>query len=229
MRQDLLNKINDFSKSLAKVSIWKNSKDAFGHIVTYEKGKEKIAKEDYIYEFYCYMKIIEDLDKNPNHTVKFKNGNGFFPKKPATKKDRPYFVLEVDKKEVLQICSGTKIQTKLTNINKAPDISFQSMEADYELPSYKNILAIYDAKYSLSKNTNSFQEGQMVLFSDMIKLLKLKKPIDISIYFTDYKDFKGNCLITNRKTFTNDLVLLKYYKMTIVEDFDEKKKINVIK
>jgi hypothetical protein len=49
------------------------------------------------------------------------------------------------------------------------------------------------------------------------------------MHFTDFKDFKGNCLITNKKSLTNDLDLLKYYKMTIIEDFDEKQKINVIK
>jgi hypothetical protein len=229
MRQDLLDKINDLAVSIAKVSSWSNSKDAFGHIIIDKKGVEKVAQKDYIYEFYCYMKIIEDLDKKPNHKIKFIKGNGIFPKKPVLKNNRPYFILKVDRKEVFQICSGTKIQTKIINITKAPDISFQSMTADDKLPSHKDILAIYDAKYSQSKNVNSFQEGQMVLFSDMIKLLKLKKPTDISMYFTDFKDFKGNCLITNKKSLTNDLDLLKYYKMTIIEDFDEKQKINVIK
>ena len=229
MRQDLLDKINALAGSLAKVSSWKNSQDAFGHIIEIKKnGVEKVAQKDYIYEFYCYMKIIEDLEKKSNHKIKFIKGNGIFPKKPVPKINRPYFVLEVNSIPVFQICTGTKIQTKLSNIQKAPDISFQKIDSDPASPLYKEILAIYDAKYSESTKENSFQEGQMVLFSDMIKLLKLKKPEDITPYFTDYKDFKGNCLITNKKTFTNNLILLEHYKMAVVEDFEEGKKHNVI-
>lgn len=229
MRQDLLNKINDLAVSLAKVSTWKNSKDAFGHIVTYESGKEKIAEDNYIYEFYCYMKIIEDLNKKANHEIKFVKANGIFPKKPVIKKNRPYFVLEVDKKEVFQICSGTQIQTKISNIKKAPDISFQSMTSDDDLPLYNDILAIYDAKYSESKKTISFQEGQMVLFNRMIRLLQKENPANIEKYYTDYIDFKGNCLLTNKKSYTTDIDELNEEKITVIEDFDDKKTFNVIK
>jgi len=229
MRKDLLDKINSFADSLAKVSTWKNSKDAFGNIIEYKNGVEKVSQSDYIYEFYCYMKIIEDLNKKSNQNVKFIKGNGIFPRKPVIKKNRPYFILEVDNKEIFQICSGTQIQTKLKNIKKAPDISFQSITSDDDLPSYNDILAIYDAKYSESKKAISFQEGQMVLFNRMIRLLRQENPTNIEIYYTDYIDFKGNCLITNKKSYTTDIDELNEEKITVIEYFDEKQKFNAIK
>lgn len=229
MRQDLLDRINQIAKSLDKASKWKNSEDAFGHIVIDDRGTKKIAEDNYIYEFYCLMKIIEDLNKRTNHEIKFKNENGIFPKKPASKNNRPYFILEVDGKEIFQICSGTNIQTKLTNVTKAPDISFQTMESDSILPLCKDILAIYDAKYSDSKSAKSYQEGQMALFNRMIRLLELEKPKSIEKYLTDYFAFSGNCILTNGKSYTTDVNELKEEMITAVEDFDIGKTFNVIK
>jgi hypothetical protein len=228
MRQDLLNKINDLAVSLAKVSTWNTSKDAFGHIIKYNDGKEKIAEDNYIYEFYCLMKIIEDLHRNPNHKIKFIKGNGIFPRNPTSKKNKPYFVLEANNKEIFQICSGTQIQTVHTDVKKAPDISFQSMTSNNELPSYKDVLVIYDAKYSEAKGDKSFQEGQMALFNRMIRLLKLETPTQISYYFTHYSNFNGNCILTNKKSYTDDVAELRAESITVVQDFDENKIFSVI-
>lgn len=228
MRQDLLDEINSLADSLANVSSWKTSKDAFGHIIIESKGIEKVAKKDYIYEFYCYMKIIEDLNKKTNQNIKFVIGNGIFPRNPASKTNRPYFVLEKDNSELFQICSGTQIQTIISDFKKAPDISFQKISSDPDLPNYEDVIAIYDAKYSESSSLKSFQEGQMVLFSDMIRLLNLQIAGDLTSYYTNFNEFKGNCLVTNKKSFTSDLNLLNYYKMVVIEDFDEVKKFRVI-
>lgn len=228
MRQDLLDEINLLADSLAKVSEWKNSKDAFGHIIEETNGIEKIAKKDYIYEFYCYMKIIEDLSKKTNHTIKFIPGNMIFPKSPANKLNRPYFILVVDNIEIFQICSGTKIQSKIATAQKAPDISFQSIQSDDTLPSYKDVYAIYDAKYSDSNSNKSFQEGQMALFNKMIRFLEQNGANPIDHYYKNFTNFKGNCLITNKESYTDDKAELNEEMITVVELFDEGKTFRVI-
>lgn len=220
MRQDLLNEINLLAESLANSSVWKNSKDAFGHIVIYDNGEEKIAENNYIYEFYCYMKILEDLSKKPNHKIKFIGGNGIFPKNPVPKSNRPYFILEKDNVKIFQICSGTQIETKI-NTKKAPDISFQAIHSDPNLPNYRDILAIYDAKYSESNSAKSFQEGQMTLFNRMIRLLEQNGTNPIDHYYTDFINFKGNCLITNKKSYTDNKAELDEEMITVVEFFDQ--------
>ncbi|WKL48702.1 hypothetical protein Q1W71_02720 [Flavobacterium pectinovorum] len=223
MRQDLLDEINLLADSLAKVSAWKNSKDAFGHIIG-----EKKAQNNYIYEFYCYMKILEDLSKNPSHKINFIIGNGIFPRGPAPKSNRPYFVLEKDNIKIFQICSGTQIETKVPNIEKAPDISFQAMSSDPDLPNYEDILAIYDAKYSDSNSTKSFQEGQMSSFNKMIRFLEQDQPNIIHLYYTNFNDFKGNCLITNKQSYTDNKAELAEEMITVVEFFDQGETFRVI-
>lgn len=228
MRKDLLDEINSLADSLANVSIWKNSKDAFGHIIEEKDGVEKVAQKDYIYEFYCYMKIIEDLSKKTNHTIQFIPGNLVFPKSPSNKTARPYFILVVNGNAMFQICSGTKIQSKVPNIKKAPDISFQSIESDDDLPSHNDVYAIYDAKYSDSGAAKSFQEGQMALFSRMIRLLEQNGTTPIHGYYNHFTNFEGNCLITNKQSYTDDLEELAEEGITVVELFDKGKTFLVI-
>lgn len=230
MRQDLLNDINNFASSLAKVSIWHNSLDAFGHISeSTPSGAKVIAKDDYFYEFYCYLKIINDLNSLTNNSIVFVKNNGVFPRGPAKKTNRPYFILEHNNKELYHIQSGTKIETEIKGKTKAPDISFQLPTADPDLPDYKDVHIIYDAKYSDGSKLKSFSESQMSDFNKMIRYLKTKKANKKVLPYNSYVDFIGNCLITNKKSYTIVLAELKKERITVVEDFDIGKKYNIIK
>lgn len=230
MRQDLLDQINKFSNSLAKVSTWHNSKDAFGHLThNLSDGKKSIAADDYFYEFYCYLKVISDLNDNPDNQIDFIKNNGVFPRKTSKKTKRPFFKLTHKGVHLYDIQSGTKIETSIKGKQKAPDISFQKPNADPDLPSYEDVDIIYDAKYSASNNDKSFTESQMTDFNAMIRYIKTKKAKKIDLPYKTFTDFKGNCLITNKKSYTTNKGELKKNRITVVEDFDEGKTFNVIK
>ncbi len=229
-RQDLLDSINGFANTLAKVSKWHTSKDAFGHLLEDKKKDQKEAPSNYFYEFYCYMKVIDDLSKDIHHQIIFKKNNGIFPRKPSKKTGRPYFqLLDNYNNEIYHIQSGTKIETIVPGKTKAPDISFQKPNADPDLPSYNEVDILYDAKYSESNKLNSFSESQMSDFNKMIRYLKTTKAKKISLPFTQYSAFKGNCLLTNKKSYTNKKKELKKEKMMVIEDFDIGKSFKVLK
>lgn len=229
MRQDLLNEINNFANSLAKISVWNSTNDAFGHLLVNSTIGNKVdAKEDYFYEFYCYLKILNDLNNQPNTTIKFVKNNGIFPRGPAYKRERPYFILNHNTKDLYHIYSGIKIETKVKEKFKAPDISFQLPTADPIFPNYKEVDIIYDAKYSVASNSKSFTESQMSDFNKMIRYLKTKKAPKKKLPYNQFKGFIGNCLITNKKSYTTIKKELKKERITVVEDFDIGKTHNVI-
>lgn len=231
MRQDLLDSINGFAKTLAKVSVWKTSKDIFGHLLADKQKNQKEAQSNYFYEFYCYLKIIDDLNNDKNHQIFFVKNNGIFPKGPSKKTNRPYFQLldNNNNNAVYHIQSGTEIQTIIPDKTKSPDISFQKPTADQNLPSYKDVDIVYDAKYSDGIKLKSFSESQMSDFNKMIRYLKTKKAKKIILPYTQYSDFEGNCLITNKKSYTDKAMELKKEKMMVIEDFDIGKTFNVLK
>lgn len=229
-REDLLDSINGFANTLAKVSKWHTSKDAFGHLLKDKKNNQKEAQSNYFYEFYCYLKIIDDLNNDKNHQIVFVKNNGIFPRGPSKKTKRPYFqLLDNSYNEIYHIQSGTKIQTIVPDKTKSPDISFQKPYADPNLPSYKDVDILYDAKYSESKKLNSFTESQMSDFNKMIRYLKTTKAKKISLPFFQYSAFEGNCLITNKKSYTDKKKELKKEKMMVIEDFDIGKIFKVLK
>ena len=53
-----LKEIKDYAKSLRKASRWSNSNETIAHIQT---SKNEKTKREYIYEFYCYLRILKDL------------------------------------------------------------------------------------------------------------------------------------------------------------------------
>lgn len=229
MRQDLIDSINNFSSSLAKVSTWSSSKDAFGHLLEIKASGRKVAQDNYFYEFYCYLKVLNDLNDHPDNEIIFEKKNGIFPRGPANKTNRPFFVLKNKSIEIYHIHSGTNIKTKIKGKTKAPDISFQSPDADPDLPTYNEVDIIYDAKYSDGSKSKSFSESQMSDFNKMIRYLKTKKAKRKVLPYKAYTDFVGNCLLTNKKSYSNNIGELKKERITVVEDFDEGKTHNVVK
>jgi hypothetical protein len=68
-----------------------------------------------------------------------------------------------------------------------------------------------------------------MLFSRMIRLLELEKPFNVENYYKDFSDFKGKCIITNKKSYTQDIEELEEEKITVVQYFDIGKSILVVK
>ncbi len=218
---DILDKINKYSHYLSKATRWHNSKELISEV---ETSNTHGQKPDFIYEFKCYIRIINDLRVNNN--VKFVVGSdtgNYFPKKPAKKAGKPYFLIE-NNFNVFQLCAGTKIETAYKT-NRAPDISFQYGNAS-ETPTYKDIFMIYDAKFTnlgkkLSYNSFSY-------FVTMIKDLGLGTKKENNVVFDKFCNFDTNCIMTNTKGINENKEYHELHNLKVVEYFTLDKKFNVI-
>lgn len=214
--KQLLRALDQYAKDLKSVSVWKSSRQILGNV--------KQGKDDFIYEFYCYIRIIVDLKSNYN--LNYCAGNGIkknmFPKKPCDKKGRPYFTL-LDKKGkgIYQICAGSKIKVKHGNKYDAPDISFQSANAT-DSPTFSETKLIMDAKYC------NVSKGQYNDFAMMINNLNTVNAENEKLIFKELSGIKGNCLISFGETYTQDLDYIKSHHISAIEHFNQKNKFKII-
>ena len=149
MQDELLNEINQVAIALEDASVWCNSEKPVAHV----KSREDERAKSYIYEFYCYMRIVADLMEN--YVLEYIPGEGKFlhkfPQAPANKKGKPRFHVYEKKKSnekgslKFQLCAGTKIEGKFESENNHPDISFQKPKAS-EDPKFSDLIMIYDAR-----------------------------------------------------------------------------------
>ena len=218
---NILETINDYSKKLSKVTKWHNSKDLISDVLTINTGEEQ--KEDFTYEFKCYIRIITDL--KVNYQIEFLKGTktGYsFPKKPANKEGKPYFILD-NSTHKFQLCAGTKIETPFKT-KRAPDISFQYASSPDKNPTYKDVFMIYDAKYSNKKLAyNAFS-----YFVTMVKDLGLHVHKDNKVIFDKYKKFDTNCILTNAQGLNDNIEYHKFHNIKVIEYFSQNKIFNVI-
>ena len=212
-RNELLKNIYDFADKLKTICVWHNSKRPFGHI-SYSEGKT-----DYLYEFFCYLKIVADLiNKNQ---IAFDPGEKMFARKPGKKKDSPRFLIinPVNGKTSYQICAGTKIKKNKGKKNSfAPDISFQIGDSSDE-PTYKDVIIIMDAKYS-TDNDSKISNDEIYLFAKHIEDFELEKKNILPINFSLLKDLSCNCLITNAKANEDSIDYCTLSNLKQVEKFD---------
>ncbi|MCC6725953.1 MAG: hypothetical protein IT258_15705, partial [Saprospiraceae bacterium] len=105
MRQDLLDKINDYGQKLGAVSTWTGSGCAFGHI-------DKDSEDSYVFEFFCYISLLFDLKKHQD--VKYNRGSNpdIFPKSPASKGKgwARFDIYDKAGAHLYQACAGTGIK-----------------------------------------------------------------------------------------------------------------------
>jgi len=211
-----LNEIDKYAKALGKASVWKNSKEIVNSI--------KSGENHFVYEFFCYLSIINDLETN--YSIKYVPGNGKnkhrFPKRPVPKKGRPYFIIvnKIKSKKSYQVCHGTQIKVKAGNELHAPDISFQDENANKKVPTAEQVYIIMDAKYTDTpeKSINSSSFDSVV---KMVKALDVEDAENEKILFKKYDKFKGNCIITNGKAYKEEKEYHGIFKITEVEKFDE--------
>ena len=225
-----LDKIKTVSKHLNACSQWKESKTSLSKI--YDKSD---SDKDFIYEFFCYLAILNDLSLNYDLLfVKGKDKSEFiFPKSPANKSKFPYFLLldKTSKQTIYQVCSGTFVISIGKNKKRAPDISFQKPTAHKSNPTYKEIEFAFDAKRKRNPSAKKLSKGQYSYFTNMISELDLRNINTKLLLFEKFSLLNGNCLITNLEGSSKDHELNKHHNIKEVEFFDftlDEKKINII-
>lgn len=212
-RQELLKKINTYSNTLIKKSQWySHPKKPFGHI-----DYKKENKKNYIYEFFCYLKILKDLQKN--YEVKYIPGPEQFPMSPASKRNKSKFLLKdpQTKIDLYQVCSGVEINiSHIINYSIAPDISFQKPAAS-DTPDESDVLLIMDAKYKSNPRKNKLSVSQLRDFADCVNDFRLINLPSIVFHNTN---FLLNCILTNGIGDQNKQHFCIRKKMRLVEKFD---------
>lgn len=220
-----LDKIKEYSKILAKASRWKNSKEAILHAETNQNIKKH---DEYIYEFYCALRIINSLSKH--YDIKISNNliKNKFPKAPGNKAQFPFFIVHEKGSGIalFQICLGTKI-IGFANESSAPDISFQIPTASLK-PNHADVIMIFDSKYK-HKTNNKVADTEFAKVTYMIKNLQCEiTKASIKIDLHELNDMKGNSLITNGKAFKTNVDHHALFFLNEVEKFDIDETYNVI-
>lgn len=172
-----LDQIRKYAELLSKAAKWHSSGDQILDIVAMKDGDKK---KEYIYEFYCFLRIIRDLKKNYKIEIQNAKGNIAFPKAPASKKNYPYFVVKdkLTNKLLFEICTSIDIKG-LANETSAPDISFLHPMDNME-PTYKDVFMLFDAKFKHKLSTN-VHESEFNKVAAMVTNLDTKDAHLISI------------------------------------------------
>jgi len=220
-----LDQIKKYAELLSKASKWPGSGDQILDIVSMKDGD---SKKEYLYEFYCFLRIIQDLQKTYNIEIANTKGKTVFPKAPASKKNYPYFVAK-DKstgKVVFEICTSVDV-VGLAKETSAPDISFHYPNGNLE-PTHEDVFMLFDAKFKHQLTTN-VHESEFNKVAAMVANLNTKDHTKYSIVqFDELKELLGNSLLTNSTAFKNNHDHHKIYCIKEVENFDVGKKYNVI-
>ena len=217
-KKELLANIDDHCQDLTNSAVWQSSKEVFGKI--------KKGDIDYIYEFYCYMSIINDLVHNYSliyNPGSAPNKNSFPAGRAANSKSRPKFIFSINGVEY-QICNGTKIKARFEQII-APDISFQ-IKNEFEIPSYKKINLIFDAKLKRGK-IKKIRREIIYDFAEKINLIHLQQS-KVNISFNLFKALSKNCIITNGACVKINPDYLLKKNIQIIIEFDTKKIFKVL-
>jgi len=214
-----LNTIRKYAEVLGKASKWKNSKDAIVNINSTSNSK---TKKERIYEFYCALRILNDLTKNYNLEIKNNKHKNIFPKAPGSKRNYPFFLAtsKSTNKPAFQICIGVDIQGKAGETS-APDVSFQLPKASL-FPTYSDVVMISDAKFKhkiLAKvaDTEYYKVHGMVVNLGCEKVATKAKHIK----FDKLIDFRSNCIITNGIEFNDNDNHHKLFHVREISNFEE--------
>lgn len=178
---------------------WESSGKAFGHFQIIAKNATKTAGADRIYEFYCLMRILDDLRANYNVTLQPGTIAGkIFPMAPSAKKGWPYFLI-INKKinsNKYQVCYGTKIKLSTAPLTKiAPDITFQKSDSTDD-PDETMVELIMDAKFKYDSN-HALSIEQIHAFIQRVNALQTTGADTITLVFNSLGNLKSNCLLTN--------------------------------
>lgn len=223
---DILDLINDGAEQLKNVVEWHGSGMPIAEV---DLKPHSESSPDYIYEFYCLIRIVNDL--NHFQRVYFEEGTGpfriSFPRSPANKKGKPYFLVydraSDPPKKLFQICAGVKIRT-IHDMNRAPDISFQTAEAP-ENPKWDHVGFIFDAKNKRAdSNSNQLGQNEFSYVTQMIRDLKLdasSAPRIAMFRFQELAGLEANCILTNGSCFAAPKAYFEENNIKIAAQFDK--------
>jgi hypothetical protein len=215
--------LRSLRNSIEKLSKWESSGEAFGFI----DGVSN-KNPDYIYEFYCAMRILNDL--KTNHSIEIRQGNkGYtFPQKPGNKADSAKFLIKNKRTKIVvaQFCLGTNIKlTPSPNTTFGADISLQRRNADDD-PYDTDVILIMDAKYKKSK-TSKLDIGTIREFAQCVR--DMNAPKRNPLKFDKLTQVNFNCLFTNGEALAQHMQYCKNNKLKQVGKFDcDRRTIDVI-
>ncbi|MEO9533657.1 MAG: hypothetical protein ABJG68_01560 [Crocinitomicaceae bacterium] len=219
-----LKEIKTFAKAIKKAAKWNDSGDTLLHIETHKTDKKK---REYIYEFFCYIRILKDLKANYEiEFIKGGTGGSQFPKAPGLKKNFPFFRLtnKTDGTDQFDYCAGIKVKGKAKEYS-APDISF-ILDDKLNDPDYTKIKMLHDAKYKHSAKAK-VSDGEFYKVGGMIRNLDCESKIGRLIAFDQFTgplDLNGNFILTNGKAFKENKDHHALFSIKEAENFDIKKK-----
>lgn len=225
---EVLEFINEYASSLKEASVWKTTNDPLASVMD-EHGK--IAEDNYIYEFYCYISIITDLMSS--YEIRFVEGSGKFkykfPQAAANKKGKLRFEAYLNGEKQFQVCAGTRIGGLFSSEDNHPDISFQLASAT-EDPTHHDLICIMDAKYKEGKNTK-LPKDEVYKFNSIVSLFALNNSrVKYPVRFTKFNGLFGNVLLTNGSAYSdeNDTTMIKAFYIKEVENFFPGKKFKIL-
>jgi hypothetical protein len=210
-----LSYIQTLRDTIQNLSKWESSGEAFGFIDLVTDDNP-----DYIYEFFCAIKILEDLSKN--HFIKLIPGTkgAVFPQKPQPKEGWAKFIIinKVTSETILEFCLGIQIK-----LNASPDTTFSAdislQKTDSADPDETHAILLIDAKYKKSKNTK-LDIGTIREFAMSIHDMNVPKSEIEQLIFYKLDVFKNNCLITNGEAIEKHKQYCKNHKLKQVVKFD---------
>lgn len=220
-----LDRIKKYAETLGKASKWANSGD---QITSIESIQNEESKSEYIYEFYCLMRILDDLANKYDIEITNNTAINVFPKAPASKKNYPYFLVKEKGtgKLLFEVCTGVDIKG-LADETSAPDISFQ-LPQDHLLPTHQEVFMIFDAKFK-HKLTAKVSDLEFYKVAGMVKNLACEDADKNAIMdFFSLAKLKGNCILTNANSYKSNHSHHNLFNIKEVEKFDEGVDFNVI-
>jgi hypothetical protein len=213
-----------------KLTKWETSGKAFGHYQVIEAKATTKDGADSIYEFWCLMKILDDLRVNYKITLIPGIPVGkIFPQAPSLKKGWPYFKIELssDPTNKYQVCYGTKIKLSLApKTTIAPDISVQKHDASDD-PDESMVELIMDAKFKY-RNTDTLPIEQIHAFMQRVNALQTQNANVLPLKFSVFTNIKSNCLLTNGQALADQEEYCILNNIKQVEQFDITSTYNVI-
>lgn len=191
-----LEDIKKLKAATEKLTKWETTGQAFGHFENI-----KLKKPDRLYEFFCCMRIIEDLQEHYDvKIIPSSRGKYIFPESPAPKIGWTYFEIRPKKLNVksYQICFGSNIKLSSSpDTTCAPDISIQKINSSTD-PDENDVELIMDAKFKKDRDTK-FSISTIREFITMINDLQTNRAASIDLEFNILTNIKANCLISNGK------------------------------
>ncbi|MBO9200610.1 MULTISPECIES: hypothetical protein [Niastella] len=208
-------KVRQLRKSIEKLSQWEGSGNAFGFVEGISENKT-----NYIYEFFCAIKVLNDL--NTHHNIKLCPGKkGYkFAINPGIKSEWAKFIISKSKSSnepLYDLCMGVSVKISMSpQTTFAADISIQ--DPNSEDPDESHVVLIMDAKYRKSSKA-TLDIGIIREFAQCARDMQVPKRLD-GLKFNKLVDLASNCLLTNGELINEHEQYCKNNKIKQVGRFD---------